>query len=362
MLDMGKLQPLVMELLPFLGVCLAVLVALGLGHWLLLARHPNMGNERRFPRQLTLLGATLAGVLLIVVVMPIDQGTRGQVIGLLGLLVSGLLAFSSTNVLGNLMSGLLLRMTKPFRLGDFVRVGEHFGRVCERGLFDTEIQTQDRDLISLPNTYLVSNPVTTIRSSGTTVSTELSLGFDVHHAQIEPLLLQAAGASGLRDAFVHVLEIGNFAVTYRIAGFLEDTKRLLTTRSDLCRSVLDALHGANIEILSPTYMVQRPLAQTARVIPSPVCAAQAEPCVNTAEAPEELLFDKAEQAEQLSTERKTLRASIEEMQVSLKAASTEVRAEIKARIRQAQEQLLVLEQALPEEPGDQSAGSTVLRS
>ena len=355
MLDMGKLQPFMLEMLPFIGVCLGVLLLLGLGHWLLLARHPEMGNEKRFPRQLIMLGATLAGLLLILLVMPINDGTRGQVIGLLGLLISGLLAFSSTNVLGNLMSGVLLRMTKPFRLGDFVRVGEHFGRVSERGLFDTEIQTQNRDLISLPNSYLVSNPVTTIRSSGTIVSTELSLGFDVHHAQIEPLLLEAANTSGLQDAFVHVMEIGNFAVTYRIAGFLEDTKRLLTARSDLCREVLDVLHGQNIEILSPTFMVQRPLEASARVIPSPINVVPVAASPDAPEAPEELLFDKAEQAEQLSAERKALRSAIEEMQASLKTAPSDARAQIKAKIETAHDQLQALEQSRPDD-AEQSAG------
>ena len=47
---------------------------------------------------------------------------------------------------------------------------DHFGRVSERGLFHTEIQTQDRDLTMLPNLYLVTHPVTAIRSSGTIVS------------------------------------------------------------------------------------------------------------------------------------------------------------------------------------------------
>jgi hypothetical protein len=237
-----------------------------------------------------------------------------------------------------------------------VRVGEHFGRVSERGLFDTEIQTQNRDLISLPNTYLVSNPVTTIRSSGTIVSTELSLGFDVHHAQIEPLLLEAASSSGLQDAFVHVMEIGNFAVTYRIAGFLEESKRLLSVRSDLCRAVLDALHGQGIEILSPTYMVQRPLEATARVIPSPINIAPVATSPDAPETPEELLFDKAEQAEQLSAERKSLRAAIEEMQASLKAAPSDARAQIKAQIDTAHEQLLTLEQPLPEDAQEKPAG------
>ena len=60
---------------------------------------------------------------------------------------------------------------RNFRPGDFVRVGERLGRVTERGLFHTEIQTEDRDLTTLPNLYLVTNPVTVVRASGTIVST-----------------------------------------------------------------------------------------------------------------------------------------------------------------------------------------------
>ena len=39
-----------------------------------------------------------------------------------------------------------------------------FGRVTERGLFHTEIQTEDRDLVTLPNLYLVTNPVKVVRT------------------------------------------------------------------------------------------------------------------------------------------------------------------------------------------------------
>jgi len=37
-------------------------------------------------------------------------------------------------------------------------VGDYFGRVTERGLFHVEIQTEDRDLATLPNMFLVSQP------------------------------------------------------------------------------------------------------------------------------------------------------------------------------------------------------------
>ena len=45
--------------------------------------------------------------------------------------------------IGNVMAGLMLRAVRNFRTGDFVRVEKHFGRVTERGLLHTEIQTED---------------------------------------------------------------------------------------------------------------------------------------------------------------------------------------------------------------------------
>ena len=120
-------------------------------HWCLIKRHPGLGSERKFPRQLILLVLTLVGVVGVIIALPIDESVRKQLLGLIGVLASGLIAFSSTNIVSNLMAGILLRMTKPFRTGDFIRVGDHFGRVSERGLFDTEIQSESRELIALPN-------------------------------------------------------------------------------------------------------------------------------------------------------------------------------------------------------------------
>jgi hypothetical protein len=68
--------------------------------------------------------------------------------------------------------------------------------------FDAEIQAETRELVALPNAYLIGYPITTTRSSGAIVSTTLSLGFDIHHARAEPLLVKAAQQSGLADCFL----------------------------------------------------------------------------------------------------------------------------------------------------------------
>ncbi|NLF08337.1 MAG: mechanosensitive ion channel [Pirellulaceae bacterium] len=339
--------------LPFLGAAIGVAVLLWGIHWFLLGRHPDLGNDRKFPRQILMLGLGIFALLALILALPVSESARGQLIGLIGLLISGFIAFSSSNILANLMAGILLRITKPFRIGDFIRAGDHFGRVSERGLFDTEIQSECRELIALPNIWLINNPVTTIRSSGVVVSVSLSLGFDVHHSRIEPLLVKAAEESGLEEPFVHITEIGNFAVTYRVSGFLVDIKRYITARSNLCRGVLDVLHGHDIEILSPNFVHQRRFENAEKFIPAAFQPEAEEKTVNV----EDLVFDKAEQAERVDQEKQKLTKDIEHLKLALKEADEDGKAHIKENIEEKRNLLKSLEQT-EEASGEDNAESS----
>ncbi|MGC9450642.1 MAG: mechanosensitive ion channel family protein [Oceanipulchritudo sp.] len=331
--------------LPLVLTLVLVLALLWTANWLLLGRRPDLGNEKKIFRQLLMILLTLLGIVAVAVALPVEESTRNQVIAFIGLVVSGILAFSSTTIFANLMAGVMMRITRPFRAGDFVKVREFFGRVSERGLLDTEIQTETRELIAIPNTYLITNPVSVIRSSGTIVSASLSLGYDVHHSRIEPLLVEAAQASGLEDPYVHITEIGNFAVTYRINGMLRDVKSLLTARSSLLRAVLDTLHREEIEIVSPTFMNQRQLGADRLFVPPPLVATSPESPTQA----EQMVFDKAEEAEKRELERLRLEKEIEELEKSLKEAGEELKSGLEERLRLKKAQLESLDN--PPEPG-----------
>ena len=328
---------------PLIGTIFAVGVTLWAAHLLLIRRHPDIGNERMFPRQLIMLGLTLLGILIVVLVMPINQSSRNQLIGLFGIVISAAIALSSTAIISNLMAGVLLRITKPFKVGDFVRIGGHIGRVSERGLFDTEIQTETRELISLPNIYCISNPLATIRSSGTIISASLSLGYEIDHNRIEQLLLEAAKTCGLTEPFVHILELGNFAVTYRVSGFLEETKRLISMQSNLYGCVLDTLHSQSIEIMSPSYMNQRQIRDGASVMPATTVVSVPADQETSAE---EIAFDKAEQAEKLENEKLKLKKEIESLENTIKEITNEEQKKIqKEAIEQRRKDLESLEES-----------------
>ena len=116
--------------LPVLGAVAGISVVLWLANRLLLGRKVVLGAEARLPRQLLMLLLTIMGLLL---VLPMSETTRGQILSFIGLLLTVVIALSSTTFVANAMAGLMLRLVQGFNPGDFVRVGSDFGRVTERG-------------------------------------------------------------------------------------------------------------------------------------------------------------------------------------------------------------------------------------
>ncbi len=321
--------------IPALVAAMVVALLLWGLDWLLLDRRPEMGAELRLPRQLIMLLLTMAGVLFVLLLIPMSDTTRGQVLSLLGLIATGVIALSSTTFVANAMAGLMLRAVGSFRSGDFVRVGEQFGRVTERGLFHTEIQTEERELCTLPNLFLINNPVTVVRTSGTIISATLSLGYDISRKRIEALLKKAAQEAGLEEPFVQVKNLGDFSVSYRVAGFLAEVKQLLTARSNLQKSILDVLHDDGVEIVSPSFMNQRQLPEVRKVIPEAETAGEVPRETVAEEEPEALIFDKAEEAEKLELARKEcadLKQHLEELEARKDAAAEAEHARIEAEI------------------------------
>ena len=339
------IQAALVEFMPFFFTVISVLLVLWIAHMLLIARQTDLGSEKLFPRLLTMMGLTLIGMVVIVLAIPVESDTRNQIIGLIGLVISAVFVFSSGNIFANFMAGILLRVTSPFRVGDFIQVNEHFGRVAERGLFDTEVQSESRELIAIPNTLLVTHPVATVRNSGVIVSTTLSLAYDLNHNQIRPLLLEAAATSGLKEPFVHIQALGDFSITYRISGVLTEAKELIAARSNLRIAVLDILHREHIEIV-PSGQRQLDAAEKALLRSARQREKQKAWVDNT--VAEEIVFDKAEQAEQFSTEKSQLHGGIAALEEQLKTAEGEEKQVVSLELEHMKEQLATLDLIIAE--------------
>lgn len=257
----------------------------------------NKNTNIVLQKQLTNIVFILLLIIIFVIVLPIKDSLKNQIIALIGIVLSASIALSSATFLGNIMAGIWLRSVRNFRLGDFVEVKGMFGRVSGRGLLHTELQSIDRDLVTLPNLFLATNPVTVMHNDGTIISTKLSLGYDVDHSVIEPILEKAAEKAELEKPFVYIESLGDFSIVYKVHGLAKDISTTLSARSKLNKCVLDALHEANVEIVSPTFMNQRQVNEQA-FIPKerakPSTTKQQE-----SDRPEDVIFDKADKAGKL---------------------------------------------------------------
>lgn len=288
--------------LPLLLVIAFLVVAwLVLRQWFLLKA--RMGDYSRYQQQSLQLFLITLSILLVILSAPIQNEMRGQLLSLFGLLVSAVIALSSTTVMGNLMAGLMLRVVKSFAIGDFVRVSGQLGRVSATGLLHVEVQTEDSNLLTFPNLVLIQQPFTVIRASGTMIQCEISLGYDISRHEIEKALLKAVTQIELTDGFVEIKALGDYSVTYAVHARLSETKKLISTRARLKAAVLDQLHAANIEIVSPNFMNQRQLDPQKKILP-PVKFYTEEGNTHI----EDVMFDKAGRAEMVKRLEKRLAA------------------------------------------------------
>lgn len=312
-----------LRFVPVLAVFAGVSIGLAFVNWLLKRRWKD-NPDAQFRFQLIMLGLTFAAGLAVVVALPISDTLRGQLLSLIGILLSAAIALSSTTFIGNIMAGIMLKVIKSVRPGDFITVLDIVGRVTEMDLLHTEIQTEDRDLVTVPNLYVVTNPMKVVRTSGTIVSAEVSLGYDIQRKKVANLLTDAAMQADLKDCFVQVRSLGDFSVLYRVAGMLEDVKSLISARSRLREKMLDVLHEAGIEIVSPNFMNTRAITENTFFIPRSTGAGDDPDSVRQ----EDVAFDKAEEAASVEEIRK----AIESLEAELTRAEASDDEAVKARI------------------------------
>jgi small conductance mechanosensitive channel len=225
-----------MELMQRLAPLLATVVAAIAILWAVnkvLRQRWRESPDRQFRFQLVMLALSLAALTAFIIALPIDGALRGQLLSLMGILLSAAIALASTTFIGNIMAGIMLKIVRSARPGDFVTVADLTGRITEMGLLHTEVQTEFRDLVTIPNLYMVTQPLKVVRASGTIVTAEVSLGYEISHAEVREVLRKAATEIDLKDPFVHVRELGDYSVLYRVAGLLEDVQSLISARSRL---------------------------------------------------------------------------------------------------------------------------------
>jgi small-conductance mechanosensitive channel len=108
---------------------------------------------------LTVWGITLNGLL-------VGAGVLGIVVG-----------FAARQTLGSLLAGFVLMFSRPFTIGDWVRIGDQEGIVTDITIFNTRLENFDGEFVVIPNDQ-VSNQAITNRSQKGLLRLRVDVGID----------------------------------------------------------------------------------------------------------------------------------------------------------------------------------------
>ena len=183
-----------------------------------------------------------------------------------GLGVAGAgIALALQGVLGNLVAGLTIILTRPFRVGEFIDIHGEEGRVEAITLFSTKLSHPDRSIVIIPNRKIVGE---ILHNYGTLRQLNLSVGvaYDTDMARALQVIDEVlkANARVVRDPepVVRVTALADFSVNIAVRPWAQVVDAGIAA-SELNRAILERFRASGIQIPFPQREV-RMLAPAAR--------------------------------------------------------------------------------------------------
>ncbi len=167
------------------------------------------------------------------------------------------IGFGLQGVVNNFVSGLVLLVERPIKVGDWVVVGENEGYVKRIQLRATELETFQRASIVIPNSEIVSTAVVNLthkdRYGRVDVPVKVAYGTDV--GQVKEVLMSCLKENADIVAWpapqVLFRRYGESALEFEARGFLSNIEIMYVVESDILTAVDKALRNAGIEIPYP---------------------------------------------------------------------------------------------------------------
>ena len=175
--------------------------------------------------------------------------------------------FGAQNLCSNLISGAIILVARPYKLGDIVEVDGQAGTVLSIGLRATEVLTYDGVNLLVPNSNFLSNTIVNRtnfdRSLRGLVTITAAYGTDSRlvdetlraAAAAHPAVIQAPG----KAPWTIFDDFGDSGLKFKLFFWVDTTRAsVAATASDVRHAVLAAFREKNVSIPYPQLVVHAP--------------------------------------------------------------------------------------------------------
>ncbi|WP_321334801.1 mechanosensitive ion channel family protein [uncultured Bacteroides sp.] len=176
--------------------------------------------------------------------------------------------FASQEALSNFISGLFIVFSKPFRIGDVIKLDDIVtGTVSEITLRHTIIRSLENRLIIIPNSKINSSTIINSTLSqqdicsfievGVSYDTDLDKAISLMREEVmqHPLLIDHRTAedkdNNVPQVMVRVISLGDSSITLRAWAWADSSKDAFSMKCDLLKSIKERYDKEGIEIPYP---------------------------------------------------------------------------------------------------------------
>lgn len=204
---------------------------------------------------------------MLVIIFPYLPGSESPIFKGVSVFVGILFSLGSSNAIANMVAGLVITYMRPFKIGDYIKIGDVSGEVIEKTALVTRIRTPKFEDITIPNSTVLSSTSTNYSANtsqstnGLLIHSTVTIGYDVPWKAIHSALIEAALKTDMTEKepkpFVLQTSLDDFFVSYQINVYTKMPTRQPLIYSSLHQNIQDSFNAAGIEIMSPHYNALR---------------------------------------------------------------------------------------------------------
>ncbi|PAM95403.1 transmembrane ion channel [Flavobacterium sp. IR1] len=204
---------------------------------------------------------------MLVIIFPYLPGSDSTIFKGVSVFVGVLFSLGSSNAIANMVAGLVITYMRPFKMGDFIKIGDVSGEVIEKTALVTRIRTPKFEEITIPNATVLSSTSTNYSANtkhttnGLLIHTTVTIGYDIPWQDVYRVLTEAALKTDLivqtPPPFVLQTSLEDFYASYQINVYTKEPTRQPLIYSSLHQNIQDCFNAAGIEIMSPHYRAVR---------------------------------------------------------------------------------------------------------
>lgn len=180
-----------------------------------------------------------------------------------------LISLGSTSLIGNLIAGLVITYMRPFKIGDRIKIEDCIGNVVEKSALITRIKTIKNEIITIPNSSIMSaktiNYSQSAQTHGLILYTSVTISYSIPWEKVNELLLIVASRtknlSQEQKPFILQNSLDDFYVDYQLNVYTKDANKMMLIYSDLRKNIQEVFKEAGIDLLSPHYSVNKNVSE-----------------------------------------------------------------------------------------------------